>query len=218
MAIMNNVDKIFLRSKGPVDFAGEYAEYFGSSLKALDFKAVGQVIDVLLHTRENGKHIFFIGNGGSAATASHFANDVAIGTRCSNKPFKAISLTDNSAIITAIANDDGYDQIFIKQLEVLMERGDVVVAISASGNSPNVVKAVEFANSIGGTTVGFTGFDGGKLKRICTTVVHVGTDRGEYGPVEAMHALLVHLIGNYLLKSVEREKAGAVKAGTQAVG
>lgn len=215
---MNNVDRIFLRSKGPVEFAGEYAEYFGGLLKALDSKAIGSVIEILLRAREQGKRIFFIGNGGSAATASHFANDVAIGTRCGDKPFRAVSLTDNSAIITAIANDDGYDHIFVKQLEVLMEPGDVVVAISASGDSPNVVKAVEFANSVGGTTVGLTGFDGGKLKRICTSVVHIGTDRGEYGPVEAMHAVLVHLIGNYLLKTVEREKAGTVNTGTQAVG
>lgn len=211
---MNNVDKIFLRSKGPAEFAGEYAEYFGSALKALDLKAIGHVIDALLLAREQGKRIFFIGNGGSAATASHFANDVAIGTRSAGKPFRAISLTDNQAIITAVANDDGYEQIFVKQMEVLMEPGDVLVAISASGNSPNVVKAVEFANSAGGTTIGFTGFDGGKLKRLCTNVVHVGTDRGEYGPVEAMHAMLVHLIGNYLLKTVEQEKAGAVKTGT----
>jgi len=218
MAIMSNVDKIFLRSKGPVEFAGEYAEYFGSSLKTLDFKAIGQVIEVFFRAREGGHRIFFIGNGGSAATASHFANDVAIGTRSTSKPFKAISLTDNNAIITAIANDDGYDQIFVKQLEVLMERGDVVVAISASGNSPNVVKAVELANFVGNTTVGFTGFDGGKLRQLCTHVVHIGTDRGEYGPVEAMHVVLVHLIGNYLLKAVEKEKASAANPGARAVG
>ena len=129
-----------------------------------------------------------------------------------------MSLTDNNAIVTAIANDDGYDQIFVKQLEVAMEPGDVVVAISASGNSPNVVKALEFANSRGNPTIGFTGFDGGKLKRLCANVVHIGTDRGEYGPVEAMHVVLVHLIGNYLLKLVEQEKADSVKASAQAVG
>jgi D-sedoheptulose 7-phosphate isomerase len=215
---MNNIDKIYARSKGPTAFASDYADYFGGALKTLDFKAIGQVIEVFFHARDNGKRIFFIGNGGSAATASHFANDVAIGTRCSEKPFKAISLTDNNAIITAIANDDGYDQIFVKQLEVLMERGDVVVAISASGNSPNVVKAVELANSIGNVTVGFTGFDGGKLKQLCSHVVHIATDRGEYGPVEAMHVVLVHLMGNYLLKAVEQEKAAAAKTGARAVG
>jgi D-sedoheptulose 7-phosphate isomerase len=216
---MNNVDKIFLRSKGPASFAAEYADYFGSALKTLDFKAIGQVIELFFRARESGNRIFFIGNGGSAATASHFANDIAIGPRCVERPFKAISLTDNNAIITAIANDDGYDQIFVKQLEVLMERGDVIVAISASGNSPNVVKAVELANSAGNPTVGFTGFDGGKLRQLCSYVVHIGTDRGEYGPVEAMHVVLVHLIGNYILKAVEQEKAaGATKTGARAVG
>lgn len=215
---MNNVDKIFLRSKGAAGFAADYADYFGRTLNALDFDAVARVIDVFIRARESGNRIFFIGNGGSAATASHFANDVAIGTRCSEKPFKAMSLTDNNAILTAIANDDGYDQVFVKQLEVLMESGDLVVGISASGNSPNVVKAIELANSAGNVTVGLTGFDGGKLKQICTHVIHVGTDRGEYGPVEAMHLVLVHLIGNYLLKVVEKERAGAANPGARAVG
>lgn len=206
---MNNIDRIFAGNSGAAEFAGAYADYFGTVLQDLDSQSVSRVIAIIVQAREKGKKIFFIGNGGSAATASHFANDVAIGTRCSSKPFKAISLTDNQAIITAIANDDGYEQIFVKQLEVLMEPGDVLIAMSAAGNSPNVVAAVEYANGRGNHTVGLTGFDGGKLRQLCASGIHVPTERGEYGPVEAMHAFLVHLIGNYLLQLVKRERGAA---------
>ena len=100
---------------------------------------------VLLESRERASSVFFIGNGGSAATASHFANDIAIGTRTDEKPFRAISLCDNQAVITAIANDDGYEEIFSQQLQVLLKKQDVVIAISASGNSPNLIRAIETA-------------------------------------------------------------------------
>jgi D-sedoheptulose 7-phosphate isomerase len=206
---MNNVDRIFAAHGEAAQFAEGYTAYFGTLLQGLDGNAVARVIAAMVQARERGKTIFFIGNGGSAATASHFANDVAIGTRCASKPFRAISLTDNQAIITAIANDDGYEHIFVKQLEVLMQPGDVLVAISASGNSPNLVAAVEYARARGNHTIGFTGFDGGKLKQRCSDFIHVPTERGEYGPVEAVHAFLVHLIGNYLLQLVKREGSGA---------
>jgi D-sedoheptulose 7-phosphate isomerase len=105
-----------------------------------------------------------------------------------------------------VANDDGYDQIFVKQLQALMEPGDMVVAISASGNSANLVAAMEYTNANGGVTVAFTGFDGGKLSKSCTHVVHVPSEKGEYGPVEAAHSYLLHLVGNYLLQHVKREQ------------
>lgn len=202
---MNNVDRIFAGHGEAAQFAEAYTAYFSTLLQGLDRNAVARVIATILQAREQGNRIFFVGNGGSAATASHFANDVAIGTRCASKPFKALSLTDNHAIITAVANDDGYEQIFVKQLEVLMESGDVLIAISASGNSANLVAAVDYANACGNHTIGFTGFDGGKLRARCSDCIHVPTEPGEYGPVEAAHAFLVHLIGNYLLQLVKRE-------------
>jgi D-sedoheptulose 7-phosphate isomerase len=162
----------------------------------------------VLEARDRGHRVFFIGNGGSAATASHFANDFAIGTRSPEKPFRAISLTDNVAAITAIANDDGYDQIFVKQLEVLMEDGDVVVAISASGNSPSVVKALELANLRGNHTVALTGFEtGGAIAALAKTVIHVKTRKGEYGPVEDAHMFLDHLMGSYFNRVVTSGRA-----------
>ena len=205
---MNNVDKMFAGSASADAFSSAYAEYVGRMIRAVDHGAVARLIEVLLQARERGKHIFFIGNGGSAATASHFANDVAIGTRSAAKPFRAVSLTDNNAVMTAVANDDGFEQVFVKQLEALMEAGDVVVAISASGNSPNLVAAVEHANTKGGVTVGITGFDGGKLKKLCAQGIHVPSEKGEYGPVEAVHSYVLHLVGNYLMQRVIGERRG----------
>jgi D-sedoheptulose 7-phosphate isomerase len=111
---------------------------------------------------------------------------------------KVVSLTDNVAVITALANDYGYDRIFVMQLEPLLAEGDVVVAISASGNSPNVVQAIEFANERKAVTVGLTGFDGGRLGELCEIHVHVPSARGEYGPVEDAHMVLDHLVMSYL--------------------
>src|SRR5580765_8378961 len=115
---MNRLDEIFAQNHDPKSFASAYANHLGQLLKELNTEAVEKFIRLVLEAREKSRRIFFVGNGGSAATASHFANDMAIGTRCPGKPFRAISLTDNVAAMTAIANDDGYDQLFVKQLEV----------------------------------------------------------------------------------------------------
>jgi D-sedoheptulose 7-phosphate isomerase len=204
---MNALDEFFKQSGDPRSFAAFYADHLATILKNLNFSAVAEFMKVVLAARERGSRIFFMGNGGSAATASHFANDFAIGTRCPEKPFKAISLTDNVAAMTAIANDEGYDQLFVKQLEVLMEPGDVVVAISASGNSPNVVKALEFARQRDNDTVALTGFEtGGRIAELARVVIHVRTKKGEYGPVEDAHMFLDHLIGSYLNRLVIAER------------
>jgi D-sedoheptulose 7-phosphate isomerase len=211
---MNALDEIFSENPTAAPFAKAYADYLGSLLKTLDYVRVAEFMGIMLKARETGHKVFFIGNGGSAATASHFANDFAIGTRCPEKPFRAVSLTDNVATMTAIANDEGYDQLFVKQLEVLMEKGDVVVAISASGNSPNVVKALTYANSRSNHTVALTGFEtGGKIAEIAKTVIHVKTRKGEYGPVEDVHMFLDHLMGSYFNRVVHAERAAMPKVG-----
>jgi len=201
---MNNIEQIYGQNKEPHLFVRKYLDYLSNLLKEIDEKKVGELIQLLLATREQNKSIYFIGNGGSAATSSHFANDLQIGPR-SKKPFRVQSLTDNSAIITAIANDFGYDFIFVKQLEAVLDDGDVVVAISASGNSPNLLKAIEYANSRRCTTVGITGFDGGRLKEMSKLNLHIQTPKGEYGPVEDIHMIFDHIIGNYLLQYCRQE-------------
>ena len=165
----------------------------------LDWQAVAAVIECFWLACKRGATIFFVGNGGSAATASHFANDLVKGARVDGRGgFRAVSLTDNVALMTALANDDGYEAVFTGQMRDLFNKGDVLVAISASGNSPNVVAAAKLAKERGGTTVGLVGFDGGDLRNICDIVVHVRSRTGEYGPVEDVHMVLDHMITSYL--------------------
>ena len=198
---MNNIDRIFTRD--PVAFAGAYLSYLHQVLGRIDPKEIGHFIETLLDARERGATVFFIGNGGSAATASHFANDLSIGTNDYEKPFRVLSLTDNVAVMSAIGNDFGYDEIFSRQLRVLGKRGDVLVAISASGNSPNLLTAFECARACGITTVALTAFDGGKLKALADQGIHVPTEPKEYGPAEDAHMVLDHLIGAYLTRFVK---------------
>jgi len=197
----NNLDRIF--TADPCAFAREYLAYVQSVLQRIDTAEVGQFIETLLQARERGSTVFFIGNGGSAATASHFANDLAVGTNAYDKPFRALSLTDNVALITAIGNDFGYEEIFVRQLRVLGRSGDVVVGISASGNSPNLLRAFEHANAVGITTVAITAFDGGKMKSAARQGIHVPTGPKEYGPAEDAHMVLDHLVGAYLMRHIK---------------
>jgi D-sedoheptulose 7-phosphate isomerase len=142
---------------------------------------------------EEGRTVFLIGNGGSAAAASHFGQDLAKGTLSSmsaKQRFRVIPLTDNIGFITALANDEGYESIFEQQLRNLAREGDLLVAISGSGNSPNVLRAVEYAHSIGMTTIGVTGFDGGKLRALAKESVHIPID--DMGMCEAIHGVVFH--------------------------
>jgi len=196
---MNHVEAIFHDAKDTVDFASKYLDYLSQLLRRMDPKPIGKFIDLLNETRKRGHQILVFGNGGSAATASHFANDIMAGPRCWENPYRTIALTDNVALITAIGNDHGYDKIFVLQLQALMRKGDLVIGISASGNSPNVIQAMEYAKQHGGTTVGWTGFDGGALAKMVDLNLHVPTAKGEYGPVEDIHMVIDHLVGAYLL-------------------
>ena len=199
---MNNIDQIYSESLSIKDYSKSYIDYLSSVLSNISLTDIEKFVEVLLEARERESSIFFIGNGGSAATASHFANDIAIGTRTYEKPFRAISLCDNQAVITAIANDDGYEKIFSQQLQVLLKKQDVVVAISASGNSPNLLDAIDTAKKMNTITVGISAFDGGKMKEMVDVSLHVPTEKGEYGPAEDAHLVLDHLISNYLMRLV----------------
>jgi D-sedoheptulose 7-phosphate isomerase len=200
---MNNIDKFY--SSDPVAFSEAYLDYLGGVLKKIDAEEIAGFIKTLLAARDRGATVFFIGNGGSASTASHFANDLAIGTNSYSKPFRVVSLTDNHAIVTAIANDFGFEEIFIRQLKVLAKAGDVVVGISASGNSPNLLRAFEYAKSVGIETVAITAFDGGKMKKMRDAGIHVPTGPKEYGPAEDAHMVIDHLVGAYLIRLVRAE-------------
>lgn len=158
-------------------------------LSKLDYDQIEEIAKLL----KGDKTIFICGNGGSAATTSHFAEDLAYWTK---KGIRAISLTDNTAYITAISNDEGYENVFTRQLENLWSEGDIVIGISASGDSPNVIKALEYANDNQGISIGFLGFDGGVAKHLCQHCIHIESD--DYGLVEDMHLILVHRIARVL--------------------
>ncbi len=152
-------------------------------------------IETLYKAFEERRTVFLAGNGGSAANASHFGQDLAKGTLASmaaKKRFRVIPLTDNIGFITALANDEGYESIFEQQLRNLAQPGDLLVAISGSGNSPNVLRAVEYAQSISMKTIGVTGFDGGKLRKLADESVHIPVD--DMGMSEALHGVVFHLV------------------------
>ena len=195
---MNNIDRFF--TSDPIAFADAYLDYLRLVLRRLDTAEIGRFIETLLDARERGATIFLIGNGGSAATASHWANDLALGTNAYEHPFRALSLTDNVSVLTALGNALGYDEIFVRQLRILGKKGDVLVGISASGNSPNLLKAFEHSLSVGIKTIAITGFDGGKMKTMADEGIHVPTAPGEYGPAEDVHMVLNHLVGAYLMR------------------
>jgi len=198
---MSTLDRLFGDSNSLAEYAGRYALYLGSLLADLDCEAIGRVGQVLEDARRSNRTIFVLGNGGSASTASHLANDLGLGTRHKGgKAYRAISLADNVAFLTAAANDIGYELIFTEQLKTLLQPGDVVIAISASGNSPNVLRAVEYAKKRGGFTIGLTGFDGGALKKIADDSIHIATPHGDYAPVEDLHLILGHLVASYLTR------------------
>ena len=200
---MNNVDRFY--TENVEEFSDSYMKYLSTVLEKIDKLEIKQFITSILNARKLGSSIFFIGNGGSASTASHFANDLAIGTNSYKNTFRVISLCDNNAIISAVGNDFSYEEIFSRQLKVLGKKGDLLVAISASGNSPNLVKAFGTAKECSIKTVALTSFDGGKLKEMADEVVHVPAERGEYGPAEDAHLIINHLIGAYINRLVKTE-------------
>lgn len=172
--------------------------YFGGLrevLEGLDLERVAELIEMLREARAGEKKVFFMGNGGSAAAASHLAADLGKNTVRKDgggKRFKVWALTDSVEWMTAVGNDMAYEDIFVEQLKNLAEAGDVVVAISGSGNSPNIVKALRWAKTARLKTTGLLGFDGGKAKRLVEVAVVVGVKH--YGYVEGVHAEIHHCI------------------------
>ena len=197
---MNNIDKAYENSRNVGEFASNYFSYLKSVLDNMDLTAIALLEKEFEQARENRNTIFVAGNGGSAATATTMANDIGfdiIKKTNTNKPFKVFALTDNASVMTAIANDVGYENLFINQLKIHYKKGDRFVAISVSGNSPNIIKAAEWVKGQGGRVIGFLGFDGGKLKNMCDVAIQVKTVSGEYGPAEDAHLIMNHVLAHW---------------------
>ncbi|MYE89356.1 SIS domain-containing protein [Candidatus Poribacteria bacterium] len=179
----------------------EYISDLQGVLERLSLADIRRSIDVVMETYQANRQIFVIGNGGSASTASHIANDLSKGTSVPGvRRFRVISLTDNVATMTAWSNDVSYDDVFVEQLKNLIDPGDLVIAISASGNSENIIRAIRHAKTIGCKTIGWTGFGGGKLREMAD--VSVVVDSHEYGPVEDVHLILNHILHSWIRKEL----------------
>jgi D-sedoheptulose 7-phosphate isomerase len=181
--------------------AADYVRAFEVLLHQIDPAAIGRIVQYLRNAGNRGATIYVSGNGGSAATASHWVNDLGKATKCSGDlPLRVMSLSDNISWLTALANDEGYDRVFSGQLENFARPGDVLVVISASGNSPNLIEAVEFAHQRGLLTIGLLGFDGGVLKNKVDDYLWFSTEKGAYGLVESGHSLLCHILTTCLMQ------------------
>lgn len=179
-------------------FRSAISEYFSTGEKLLTQIPNEEVMKLAIainQARKTGCTVYIVGNGGSASTASHFATDIGIGSLNRANQVRSISLCDNTAAITAIANDMDYSSIFAQQLKLLGKQGDLLIVISASGNSDNLIKAVEVASALRMETHSLTGFDGGKLKQLTVgRNIHVETPKGAYGLVEDAHLAICHVI------------------------
>ena len=182
----------------------DYRVRLNNLLDLVSIDDLESVISTMVTTFKNGKTVYVCGNGGSATTASHIQADFSFFVRYFTKfrP-KVKALTDNVAMITAVGNDTSFNDIFVEQLKGHFENGDAIICISASGKSENVIRAAQYANEHGGTSIGFIGFSGGRLKEICTFSLFTPNPKGDYGPIEDLHMIYDHLIVNYLSQDEE---------------
>lgn len=183
-----------------IDLIDEYLDNVKKTLDSLDRKEIETFLNLLVKAKNEEKTIFIMGNGGSAATASHFCCDFNKGVSyCKEKRFKFICLNDNVPTMMAYSNDISYDDIFVEPLKNFFKEGDLVIGISGSGNSKNVLKAIEYANENGGVTIGITGYNGGKLKTIAK--YSVNTNVNDMQISEDVHMILDHLCSSVLCKA-----------------
>jgi len=187
-----------------------YLDRLNTEVSRLNQADIRRWADLVYAAWQNSRYVFIIGNGGSGTTASHMAEDLGKSTLRpddlkdeSKKRLKVLSLTDNTGWLLAVGNDCGYDQVFVQQLMNYGSRGDLLLAISGSGNSPNILKAVDWANRHGLTTFGLTGYSGGKLKEMQQHGLHVELD--DMGMVESIHLCVFHWVLNDVFARINRE-------------
>ena len=205
----NNIDKIYNESNNIDEFVSGYFENLKNIINQLDIGSISGFIKEFSDSYEHNQTIFVAGNGGSSSTASTMANDIGFDIMKKtgdSKPLKIHALTENSSVITAIANDTGYENIFLNQLKIHYKQGDKLLVISASGNSKNLILAAEWVKERGGKVIGLLGFTGGELKNICNKYVHVKTGLGEYGPVEDLHLVINHILAHWLQNKLKIKK------------
>jgi D-sedoheptulose 7-phosphate isomerase len=191
----------------PEKFSAQYIKRLIDILSTIDHDQISRIIEKLIFVEKNKSRVYLMGNGGSSATASHMANDLGAGLRRRDViNLDVMSLADNTPVITAISNDIGYENIFYMQLVGLLKKEDLIIAISCSGNSINILKAVDYAKEVGSCIIAITGFDGGKLKNYADINFHVATNNNDYGLVEDTHMILDHIIYSYFIECFKKNE------------
>lgn len=180
-------------------FMESYLEDLAHAIEHIDLGVLEQVMELMVKCRENGRFVWVIGNGGSALTASHLAVDLGKGASYGKKErFRVVALTDNIGTVTAYGNDTNFSDIFVEQLKNVVQPGDLLISISGSGNSENVIQAVQYCRSIGVTTIGLTGKSGGRLAPMSDYVFQATTNH--MGRIEDLHMIVVHLLTYYFME------------------
>ncbi len=179
-------------------FMENYLSDLENALKCMDLDTLEQIIELLIQCRNSGRFVWVIGNGGSALTASHLAVDLGKGASFDKEyRFRVFSLTDNVGVITAYGNDTTFSNIFVEQLKNVIRPGDLLLAISGSGNSENVIQAIDYCKGVGVTTIGLTGKTGGRLAEVSDCVFQASTDH--MGRIEDLHTVVIHLLTYYFM-------------------
>ena len=201
---MSVINKLSVKHKNVANFAESYFQNLIDTFKKLDKESIIKLEREFLEIRKKNATLYVFGNGGGAATAMTMANDLGFDVlkKTNKKTFKIISLNDNSSVITAIANDTGYDNIFLNQLKIHFNRNDKILIFSASGNSKNLVDAANWVKKKGGKVISILGFDGGKLKKISNLSVHIKSEKGDYGPVEDIQLIINHILAHWFQKNL----------------
>ena len=201
---MSVINKLSVKHKNVANFAESYFQNLIDTFKKLDKESIIKLEREFLEIRKKNATLYVFGNGGGAATAMTMANDLGFDVlkKTNKKTFKIISLNDNSSVITAIANDTGYDNIFLNQLKIHFKRNDKILIFSASGNSKNLVDAANWVKKKGGKVISILGFDGGKLKKISNLSVHIKSEKGDYGPVEDIQLMINHILAHWFQKNL----------------
>jgi D-sedoheptulose 7-phosphate isomerase len=189
--------------------ADDYVARLRTALDSLSRDELTELGEILNRAYRNGKQVFTVGNGGSSSLASHMAADLAKNTIGSNmRRFRIMSLNENAAIVTALANDLGYENVFSEQLTNLIRAGDVLIVVSASGNSPNIIKAINYARAQSAEVVGLLGFDGGKAGELADLAIIVPS--WDYGIVEDVHLIINHILVEHFRAQLAQDRPWVV--------
>ncbi len=194
-----------MSSDGLHGYVESYFERLRGTIDRIPLERVERVGEILFRAYQHNKQVFVVGNGGSAATASHMACDLGKNTIGPNqRRFRIISLTDNTPLLTALANDVGYDHVFSEQLVNLIRPGDVLIVVTGSGRSPNILEAMRYSRERAATVIALLGFDGGPARDLADELILVPSD--DYGLIEDLHMIFNHVLVGYFRERLEDEE------------